>query len=155
MSELPPDGAPPPVPSSDTPEEGAARPKRVLVVDDYEDNRDMYSMYLSLQGFEVDTAENGAEALARVQASAPDVILMDLSLPVMSGWDAILALKANPDTGAIPVIALTGHAMASHIARAREVGADDFAAKPCVPQDVEQKIRDLLKGTSFNLGDED
>jgi CheY-like chemotaxis protein len=152
MPELPPDGGPRPVPSSGVPEQ---RPQRVLVVDDYEDNRDMYSMYLSLQGFEVETAENGAEALARVQESAPDVILMDLSLPVMSGWDAIRALKENPETGAIPVIALTGHAMASHVARAREVGADDFAAKPCVPQDVEQKIRDLLKGSSFNVGDRD
>lgn len=155
MSESSPDGA---SRSDSWPEptlEGTSPSQRVLVVDDYADNRELYSMYLEMQGFEVQTAENGAEALARVQESAPDVILMDLSLPVMSGWDAIRALKADPRTGAIPVIALTGHAMASHIARAREVGADDFAAKPCVPSDVEQKIRDLLKGPAFGVGGED
>nr|AYM53897.1 response regulator [Corallococcus coralloides] len=137
------------------PPEGGAQARRVLVVDDYEDNRELYSMYLEMQGFEVQTAENGAEALERARASNPDVILMDLSLPVMSGWDAIRELKADPRTGAIPVIALTGHAMATHIERAREVGADDFAAKPCVPSDVEQKIRDLLKGGSLGSGVED
>jgi CheY-like chemotaxis protein len=150
MSELLPDAPPRPGQPSD-----AAPSPRVLVVDDYADNRELYSLYLSMQGFEVETAENGAEALARAQESAPDVILMDLSLPVMSGWDAIRELKADPRTGAIPVIALTGHAMTSHIERARAVGADDFAAKPCVPQDVEQKIRVLLQSTSPRLGAED
>jgi CheY-like chemotaxis protein len=139
---------------ADASPEDAAPPRRVLVVDDYEDNRELYSMYLSLQGFEVQTAENGAEALASVRESAPDVILMDLSLPVLSGWDAIRELKADPHTRDIPILALTGHAMASHIARAQEVGADDFAAKPCLPQDVEQRILDLLKGPSLSLEEE-
>ncbi|NMO17612.1 response regulator [Pyxidicoccus fallax] len=148
MSELPEGGSRPDGLSGVSPE-GGAQAQRVLVVDDYADNRELYSMYLEMQGFEVQTAENGAEALECARASNPDVILMDLSLPVMSGWDAIRELKADPRTGAIPVIALTGHAMATHIERAREAGADDFAAKPCIPSDVEQKIRDLLKGSSL------
>lgn len=148
----PSEGGSQPGASSGSSPEGTSQAQRVLVVDDYADNRELYSMYLEMQGFEVQTAENGAEAVVRARESTPDVILMDLSLPVMSGWDAIRELKADPRTGAIPVIALTGHAMASHVERAREVGADDFAAKPCVPSDVEQKIRELLKGPSFGSG---
>ena len=152
MSEIPADSAA--LPGSPPSSQSAAPVRRVLVVDDYEDNRELYAVYLTLQGFEVQTAENGSEALAYAQTYAPDVILMDLSLPVLSGWDAIRTLKADPRTGAIPVIAFTGHAMASHLERAREVGADDLATKPCAPQEVEQKIRNLLKGAPLPWGEE-
>jgi CheY-like chemotaxis protein len=151
MSELPFDSADLPSPSSP---QGDVPARRVLVVDDYADTRELYAVFLSMQGFEVQTAENGSDALAYAQTYAPDVILMDLSLPVLSGWDAIRTLKADPRTGDIPVIAFTGHAMASHIDRAREAGADDFATKPCVPQEVEQKIRNLLKGAPLHTGEE-
>lgn len=151
MSELPFDDGP--LSSQPSSQQGAEPARRVLVVDDYEDNRELYAEYLTLQGFEVKTAENGSEALAYAHSYAPDVILMDLSLPVVSGWDAIRTLKADPRTGSIPVIAFTGHAMASHLQRARDAGADDCATKPCVPQDVEEKIRNLLKGGPLSMGE--
>jgi CheY-like chemotaxis protein len=115
-------------------------------VDDYADNRELYAEYLSFIGFEVETAADGVEALERAREGSPDVILMDLSLPRVSGWEAIEQLKADPRTDAIPVIALTGHAMPAHLARAMDAGADDFVTKPCMPQDVEDKVRQLLKG---------
>ena len=151
MAELPHDPASPPL--ADVPPAGAAPARRVLVVEDYEDNRELYAMYLSLQGFEVQTAENGAQALECVRESSPDVILMDLSLPILSGWEAIRELKMDPDTRGIPILALTGHATPRHKARAQEAGADDFAAKPCPLQDVEQRLLELLKSPSLKLGE--
>ncbi|KFE64801.1 response regulator [Hyalangium minutum] len=151
MAELP--SAPASSPLAGTSSTGAAHARRILVVEDYEDNRELYATYLSLQGFEVLTAENGAQALECVRESSPDVILMDLSLPVLSGWDAIRELKMDPHTRGIPILALTGHATPTHKARAQEAGADDFAAKPCPLQDVEQRILDLLKGPSSRLGE--
>jgi two-component system, cell cycle response regulator DivK len=114
----------------------------VLVVDDFEDNRVMYVEYLQFQGFRVAEAVNGAEALARAQELLPDVVIMDLSLPVMDGWEATRRLKADPRTGHVVVIALTGHAEPAHAKRAKEAGCDDFIAKPCLPEDLVKKIRD-------------
>src|SRR5262249_50409370 len=85
---------------------------RVLLVDDYPDARQMYSEYLEFWGFEVVEAGNGMEALERAAEAAPDIILMDLSLPVMDGWEATRRLKADKRTASIPVVALTGHALA-------------------------------------------
>jgi CheY-like chemotaxis protein len=119
--------------------------RRVLVVDDYEDNRDLYSEYLGYVGFDVAVAANGEDALSQATDGQPDVILMDLSLPLMDGWEAIKRLKEDPRTRSIPVIAITGHVMPDHVARAKEAGCDDFCAKPCLPEDVEQRIRKLLK----------
>src|SRR5205807_9357571 len=85
---------------------------RVLVVDDYPDAREMYTEYLEFSGFEVVQASNGAEALERAIDTIPDIILMDLSLPVMDGWEATRRLKADRRTWDIPVVALTGHALA-------------------------------------------
>jgi len=119
--------------------------RRVLVVDDYADNRDLYSEYLGYVGFEVDVASNGQEAVQQAQDGQPDVILMDLSLPLMDGWEAIKLLKEDPRTASIPVIAITGHVMPDHVARAKAAGCDDFCAKPCLPEDVEDRIRKLLK----------
>jgi CheY-like chemotaxis protein len=87
-----------------------ARP-RVLLVDDYPDAREMYSEYLEFCGFEVVEAGNGMEALQRAADENPDIILMDLSLPVMDGWEATRRLKADKPTASIPVVALTGHAL--------------------------------------------
>jgi two-component system cell cycle response regulator DivK len=104
---------------------------RVLVVDDYPDAREMYSEYLKYCGFDVIEAGNGMEALERAEDSAPDIILMDLSLPVMDGWEATRRLKAGQSTAHIPVVALTGHALAGISEGAKKAGCDVFVTKPC------------------------
>src|SRR6476620_12084382 len=94
----------------------------VLRVDDYPDAREMYAEYLEFSGFEVVEAGNGLEALERAVDKTPDIILMDLSLPVMDGWEATRRLKADDRTKSIPVVALTGHALAGISKGAREAG---------------------------------
>lgn len=121
----------------------SARP-RVLLVDDYPDAREMYSEYLLYSGFDVIEAGNGVEALARAADSAPDIILMDLSLPVMDGWEATRRLKANKTTSGIPVVALTGHALAGILEGAKNAGCDAFVTKPCLPEDLVKEIQRVL-----------
>ena len=103
---------------------------RILLVEDNPENRDMLTRRLIRRGHTVSSAMNGEEALAAVQADRPELVLMDLSLPVMDGWEATRRLKADPATRAIPVIALTAHAMAGDRQRAIEAGADDYDTKP-------------------------
>jgi CheY-like chemotaxis protein len=117
---------------------------RVLVVDDYPDAREMYTEYLEYCGFEVVQAANGMEALQRAADTQPDIILMDLSLPVMDGWEATRRLKADKRTAAIPVVALTGHALAGISEGARKAGCDAFVTKPCLPEDLVTEIRRVL-----------
>lgn len=114
----------------------------VLIVDDFEDNRAMYVEYLQFQGFRVAEAVNGEEAIARTQELLPAVVVMDLSLPVMDGWEATRRLKANPMTKHIVIIALTGHAEAAHAKKARDAGCDDFVPKPCLPEQLAAKVRE-------------
>ena len=121
----------------------ADRP-RVLVVDDYPDAREMYAEYLEFAGFEVVEAENGMEALQRAVETTPDIILMDLSLPVMDGWEATRRLKADKRTAPIPVVALTGHALAGISEGAKRAGCDAFVTKPCLPEDLVKEIRRIL-----------
>jgi CheY-like chemotaxis protein len=102
----------------------------ILLVEDNEMNRDMLSRRLERRGFTVLLAVDGEEALRVAQAEQPDLILMDLSLPVVDGWEATRRLKAAEQTRQIPVIALTAHAMAGDEAKAREAGCDDFDTKP-------------------------
>jgi len=116
----------------------------VLLVDDYPDAREMYTEYLEFSGFEVIQAGNGAEALQRATDSAPDIILMDLSLPVMDGWEATRHLKADSKTADIPVVALTGHALAGISEGAKKAGCDAFVTKPCLPEDLVIEIRKIL-----------
>jgi two-component system cell cycle response regulator DivK len=123
------------------------RPK-VLLVDDYPDAREMYSEYLEFCGFEVVEAANGMEALERAVDAAPDIILMDLSLPVMDGWEATRRLKADTRTASIPVVALTGHALAGISEGARNAGCDGFVTKPCLPEDLVKEVRKVLDGSS-------
>jgi CheY-like chemotaxis protein len=118
----------------------------VLVVDDFEDNRAMYMEYLQFQGFRVVEAVNGAEAVDRTREFLPLVVVMDLSLPVMDGWEATRRIKADPRTKHIRVIALTGHAEPSHAKKALDAGCDDFVAKPCLPETLLSKIREQLPG---------
>ena len=117
---------------------------RVLLVDDYPDAREMYSEYLRLSGFDVVEATNGLEALERAALDAPDIILMDLSLPVMDGWEATRRLKAGSDTAAIPVVAFTAHVVAGVSERAAAAGCDAFVTKPCLPEDLVREIRSVL-----------
>jgi CheY-like chemotaxis protein len=117
---------------------------RVLVVDDYADAREMYSEYLQFSGFDVVEAANGMEALQRAVEDRPDIILMDLSLPVMDGWEATRRLKADGRTADIPVVALTGHALAGISEGAMRAGCDAFVTKPCLPEDLVREIRKVL-----------
>src|SRR5437870_13492373 len=124
-----------------------ARP-RVLVVDDYPDAREMYGEYLEYSGYDVIQAANGVEALQRAVDEAPDIILMDLSLPVMDGWEATRRLKADSRTATIPVVALTGHALAGISEGAKKAGCDAFVTKPCLPEDLVKEIRRVLDSTA-------
>src|ERR1700680_747965 len=117
---------------------------RVLLVDDYPDARDMYGEYLEYSGYDVIQASNGLEALQRAFEDQPDIILMDLSLPVMDGWEATRRLKANQRTASIPVVALTGHALAGISEGAKKAGCDAFVTKPCLPEDLVKEIRRVL-----------
>src|SRR6202043_972511 len=117
-------------------------------VDDYPDAREMYAEYLQYSGFDVIEASNGVEALERAADSAPDVILMDLSLPVMDGWKATRRLKADKATADIPIVALTGHALAGILEGAKKAGCDAFVTKPCLPEDLVKEIRKVLDSSS-------
>jgi CheY-like chemotaxis protein len=115
-----------------------------LLVDDYPDAREMYHESLDRAGFDVVQAANGMEAIARAVDSSPDVILMDLSLPVMDGWEATRRLKSDARTAAIPVVALTGHAVTAVSRDARSAGCDLIVSKPCLPDDLVVAIRAVL-----------
>ena len=123
----------------------------VLVVDDFADNREMYSEYLSFSGYEVIEARNGKEAIDAAQTRMPDIIIMDLSLPVMDGWEATRRLKADERTRQIPVVALTGHALAGHSKGAKDAGCDSFLAKPCLPDQLVAQIKRMLETGKANI----
>jgi len=124
----------------------------VLVVDDYDDAREMYAESLIVCGFRVAEAADGLRAIELALELSPDVILMDLSLPGLDGWEATRRLKADARTMHIPVVALTGHAMASAIDRARQAGCDRFVVKPALPDVVVAEVRQaLLKKPSVAL----
>lgn len=116
----------------------------VLVVDDYQDAREMYAEYLEFSGFRVAEASNGEEALDKAFTLLPDVILMDLSLPVIDGWEATRRLKSDERTRNIPVVALTGHALASEGTGAQEVKCDAFVIKPCLPDTLVAEVKKVL-----------
>jgi CheY-like chemotaxis protein len=124
----------------------AAPARKVLIVDDFEDNRAMYAEFLRYSGFEVIEASDGAQAIEQATAMTPDVIVMDLSLPVLDGWEATRRLKGDPRTRHIPVVALTGHALEGHSQGAREAGCDWFLAKPCLPETLLNTLNELLSG---------
>jgi CheY-like chemotaxis protein len=116
----------------------------VLIVDDYAEGRDICAQYLAFRGYRVATAEDGLDALDKTRALAPDVILMDLSLPRLDGWEASRRLKADARTRHIPIIALTAHALASARDRAVAAGCDAVVTKPCPPRDLEAEVRRQL-----------
>lgn len=117
---------------------------KVLLVEDNELNRDMLSRRLLRRGYDVSIAVDGQQGVDLAASERPDIILMDMSLPVLDGWDATRKLKSQPDTQAIPVIALTAHAMASDRERAIEAGCDDYDTKPVELPRLLEKIERLL-----------
>jgi CheY-like chemotaxis protein len=120
----------------------------VLVVEDYQDAREMYAEYLRFSGFRVEEASNGLEALEKASALLPDIILMDLALPRMDGWEATRRLKQDKRTRKIPIVALTGHALAGHAEGARQAGCDSFVTKPCLPDALVAEVRRMLENSS-------
>ncbi len=120
----------------------------VLIVEDYEDAREMYAAYLQFSGYRVAEAANGVEAVEQAQALMPDIILMDLALPKMDGWEATRLLKKDERTRDIPIVALTGHALAGHAEGARQAGCDAFITKPCLPDALVAEIKRVLSARS-------
>jgi CheY-like chemotaxis protein len=118
---------------------------RILLVEDNEMNRDMLSRRLQRRGYEVLLALDGGQGIELAQAQQPDLILMDMSLPVVDGWEATRRLKAEEATQHIPVIALTAHAMAGDRDKALEAGCDDYDTKPIELPRLLEKIEALLK----------
>ncbi|MFA6544064.1 MAG: response regulator [Limisphaerales bacterium] len=118
---------------------------KILLVEDNEMNRDMLSRRLARRGFEVSIALDGAEGVARCASELPDLVIMDLRLPVMDGWEATQRIKAAPATSHIPVIALTAHAMVGEEEKARLAGCDDFETKPIELPRLLAKMAVLLK----------
>jgi two-component system cell cycle response regulator DivK len=118
----------------------------VLIVEDYEDAREMYAEYLKFSGFRVAEARNGLEAINKARDLHPDVILMDLALPGMDGWEATRRLKGDERTRLIPIIAVTGHALSGHSDTARRAGCDAFVSKPCLPDALVAEVRRMLGG---------
>jgi two-component system cell cycle response regulator DivK len=119
---------------------------KILLVEDNEMNRDMLSRRLQRKGYEVVLALDGQNGVEMTQTQAPELVLMDMSLPVLDGWEATRRLKADPATRHIPVIALTAHAMSSDREKAIEAGCDDYDTKPVELTRLLAKIEALLRG---------
>ena len=118
---------------------------KILYVEDNEDNVYLLKMRLELlEGFEIAVATDGAEAISAVTANSPDIILMDLNIPVISGWEATRRLKADPKTAGIPIIALSAHAMAGDREKALEAGCDEFDTKPIDFDRLLNKMKKLV-----------
>ena len=118
---------------------------KILLVEDNEDNRDMLSRRLTKKGYEVVCANDGAQGVAMARSDAPNLILMDMSLPVVDGWEATRRIKTDAATQMIPIIALTAHAMAGDREKALAAGCDDYDTKPIELPGLLNKIETLLK----------
>ncbi len=121
---------------------------RILLVEDQEMNRDMLSRRLKKRGYEVSIAVDGAEGVDKARSEIPDLILMDMSLPVMDGWEATRTLKGDEATRAIPVVALTAHAMSTDREKALEAGCDAYETKPVELPRLLETIQKLLEAPS-------
>jgi two-component system cell cycle response regulator DivK len=118
--------------------------KRILVVEDQDDNMQILRDLLTSADYEMVEAENGEEALTEVAKQRPDLILMDIQLPVMDGYEATRRIKADPALQSIPIIAVTSYALSGDEAKARAAGCDDFVPKPYSPRQLLAKIRQYL-----------
>jgi two-component system cell cycle response regulator DivK len=120
---------------------------RVLLVDDHDDTREGYSLYLRHLGAQVAAAANGLEAVEAARAVLPDVVVTDLTMPGMDGWEVVRALRADRRTRSVPVIAMTAHVLdGSGTARALAAGFDGFCRKPCRPSDLVRTIHAVIDG---------
>lgn len=120
---------------------------KILLVEDNEMNREMLRRRLARRGHQVVTAADGREGLQMAHSEAPDLILMDLSLPVMDGWEATRKIRGGKKTGAIPIVALTAHAMAGDRERALESGCNDYLTKPVDMDQLAETIQRILPPT--------
>jgi len=118
---------------------------RILLVDDNEMNRDMLMRRLQRKGYEVLIAVDGEQGVAMAKSEAPELILLDISLPILDGWEAARQLKVSPETQSIPIIALTAHAMAGDREKSLEAGCDDYDTKPIEFQRLLEKMAALLE----------
>lgn len=119
--------------------------KHILIVDDYPDALDIWALYLRSMGYRVSTANDGATAIAQAESLLPDLIVLDLELPRVSGFEVAKHLRANPDTRSIPLIAATGYSHLRQLDRAREAGFDQIVVKPCDPDLLVVEIERLLQ----------
>ena len=118
--------------------------KRILVVEDQEDNRQIIRDMLAQTDYEISEAENGEEALAEIAKQRPDLILMDIQLPIMDGYTATRRIKADRALRSIPIIAVTSYALSGEDKKAREAGCDDYIPKPYSPRELLAKVRQYL-----------
>ncbi len=118
--------------------------KHILIVDDYADALDIWAIYLRAVGYRVSTAADGAAAIAQAERLLPDLIVLDLELPSVSGFDVAKRLRANPETQFIPLIAATGYSHMKQLDRARAAGFDQIVIKPCDPDMLVEEIERLL-----------
>ncbi|HYB96243.1 MAG TPA: response regulator [Vicinamibacterales bacterium] len=126
--------------------------KHILIVDDYPDALDIWTLYLRSLGYRVSTATDGASAVVQAERLLPDLIVLDLELPRLSGFDVAKRLRANPDTRFIPLIAATGYSHLSQLTRARDAGFDQIVIKPCDPDDLVAEIERLLQSVTDEPG---
>jgi two-component system cell cycle response regulator DivK len=119
--------------------------KRILVVEDDTDNRRIVVKVLTVEGYEVLEATDGRSALATARKEHPDLIIMDLAMPGLDGWQAATQLKSDPKVADIPIIALTAFAMRGDEEKAREAGCDGYLSKPCRPQTIREVVRRYLR----------
>jgi two-component system, cell cycle response regulator DivK len=132
--------------TDELPERAERQRPLVLIVEDQSELRRLYAQQFAISGFDVIEAENGADAIAHTTARAPDVVLMDLSLPVVDGWEATRRLKSDARTAHIPVVALTAHDGSGELQRATRAGCDWFVPKPCPPDALITEVRRVLAG---------
>ena len=118
--------------------------RRILVTEDQEDNRQIIRDMLSATDYEITEAENGEQALAAIAKQRPDLILMDIQLPIMDGYEATRRIKADPALRSIPIIAVTSYALSGEEQKARTAGCDDYVPKPYSPRDLLAKIHQFL-----------
>lgn len=128
---------------------------KILLVEDNEDNRDMLSRRLQRKGYDVVLAGDGQEGIDKALSERPELILMDMSLPFVDGWEATRRIKATPETAGIPVIALTAHAMSGDREKALSAGCDDYDTKPIEMPSLLGKIDALLSGPSLSSNSEE
>ena len=131
-------------PSALRPDPRLNEPPLILLVDDFEDALDIYGQYLTYHGYRVVVARDGKEAVKKAQVCRPDLVLLDLRIPVMTGAEALRLMRADPNLAGVPIVALTAHALDAERVKALAAGFDDFIAKPCLPDELVNAVRRLV-----------